>query len=293
MNQFHSQSIINLINNTMKTLYTLSVFCFFFSSNLFAQCALFQGPNSANVFVNDASIGTIPWNNPGFAKSSDDARADAALDCVTLEVSQYLKITDFGFSIPSTATICGIELFMERQFAVGSEPAKDNVASLVKNNVIGGTNNAINFTWSYNFDINVAYGSNTDLWGTTWTPADINSSGFGAAISAQVGGGSAISNPKIDQVTLKVYYSTATSIESYDSANDNISIYPNPSNGYFKIKNSSEAQCVEIYNTLGECIYKAINAPDSAVDISFQPNGIYFVRFTSEKEIITKKLIIQ
>lgn len=277
----------------MKTLYTLSVFYFFFSCNLFAQCTLFQGPNSANVFVNDASVGTIPWSNPGFAKSSDDARADVLLDCQTLEISEYLKMTDFGFSIPAAATICGIELFMERQFAAGSEPAKDYAVGLVQNNIVVGTNHATGFTWSYNFDINIPYGSNTDLWGTTWTPADINSSGFGAAISAQVGGGSVTSNPRIDQVTLKVYYSTATGIVDYDNAGDNISIYPNPSNGHFKVQNSTEAECVEIYNTLGECIYKAIHKSESLIDISSQPRGIYFIRIKDENIISTQKLIIQ
>lgn len=49
-----------------------------------------------------------------------------------------------------------------------------------------------------------AYGASTDLWSSTWTPAEINASTFGALIvSARQGVGSVAS---VDAVRITVYY---------------------------------------------------------------------------------------
>jgi hypothetical protein len=65
----------------------------------------------------------------------------------------------------------------------------------VKGGVIGGTDKSTGAlqpgTLSY-----VTYGGSSDLWGQTWTPADINASDFGLAFATQIGGkdGTTISN---------------------------------------------------------------------------------------------------
>jgi hypothetical protein len=55
------------------------------------------------------------------------------------------------------------------------------------------------------------YGSNTDAWGTTLTPADINASNFGIAFSAAISGTiSLIPSAKIDFMQITVYYQPTT-----------------------------------------------------------------------------------
>ena len=77
---------------------------------------------------------------------------------------------------------------------------------------------------------------------------------------------------------------------------DNISVYPNPSNGIFTIKtNNTSVSQLEIYNVLGEKIYKSavINA-QIEIDLSKQSKGVYFVQMVDDKNtILTKKIIIQ
>lgn len=77
-----------------------------------------------------------------------------------------------------------------------------------------------------------------------------------------------------------------------------IAVYPNPSNGKFQILNKQsvlENLEMVIYNALGERIYSTSNITRAImVDISSQPEGIYFMNVSSEnKESFTQKLIIQ
>ena len=52
-------------------------------------------------------------------------------------------------------------------------------------------------------DLDVSYGGPSDLWGTSFTPVQINNSDFGAYISAKSSG---ISIANIDHIGIKVYY---------------------------------------------------------------------------------------
>lgn len=68
-----------------------------------------------------------------------------------------------------------------------------------------------------------------------------------------------------------------------------IRIYPNPANNYFVIRNSvTNEENVEVYNTLGETIYKTKFAKELTVTTSGWEPGIYFVKTQNT----TKKLIV-
>ncbi len=75
---------------------------------------------------------------------------------------------------------------------------------------------------------------------------------------------------------------------------ENISIYPNPSNGIFTLNSQSAKGEIYIYNLLGEVIYKSkMNSSVSRIDLSEHANGIYFVRVISGSEIYSGKLLKQ
>ena len=71
--------------------------------------------------------------------------------------------------------------------------------------------------------------------------------------------------------------------------------YPDPSNGIFTIKNENgRINLISIYNTIGEIIFQStILNPQSTIDLSSQPNGIYFLQLKTEAGIVNKKIIIQ
>lgn len=175
-----------------------------------AQCVV-SSANSTSTMVNDISIGSLAWGGLGNAQGSDNSYASAGqlLGVLTTIQSNYIKCTNFGFSIPNTASICGIEVEVERHCSgllIGSS-VSDNRVYIVKNNVIGGTDHALAGTWPSS-DAYVNYGSSGDAWGTTWAPADINSSNFGIAISAKASSGLAglFLTASIDHVKITVHY---------------------------------------------------------------------------------------
>jgi cysteine-rich repeat protein len=109
-----------------------------------------------------------------------------------------LKATGFGFSIPGGAVIEGIQVDFERW---GGE-AFDQRVRIVKAGIIGATDRSLPGNWP-DADTFVTYGSNGDLWGETWTAADINAANFGFALSALVGDSVAVA----DAIAITVFYS--------------------------------------------------------------------------------------
>lgn len=71
-----------------------------------------------------------------------------------------------------------------------------------------------------------------------------------------------------------------------------ISIFPNPSSGHFSVKLPKTTSCVQILNSLGEIIDKKIVTHQNELNYDIINNGIYYVQIFTEKEIISKKIII-
>lgn len=83
-------------------------------------------------------------------------------------------------------------------------------------------------------------------------------------------------------------------IEGETHKKDKITIYPNPTKNYFTIESDIAITEVKIYNTLGVCIFNnsEIETTKTEIDISNQPNGIYFIKLIGNKnEMISKKLV--
>jgi hypothetical protein len=160
------------------------------------------GPNNPGTMADDASVGTRAWTNPNDAKTDNSAWALA-----TTPTSHYLVATNFGFAVPSGATIDGIVVRFEKLMASGSGN-KDNIIKLVKGGTISGTDHADTVTaWPTAVDTYVDHGGPTDLWGLSLTDSDVNASNFGVALSKVATGGFGY----IDAIWITVYYTAAAS----------------------------------------------------------------------------------
>ncbi len=73
---------------------------------------------------------------------------------------------------------------------------------------------------------------------------------------------------------------------------EQISIYPNPSQGIFEVKSEKyKIQSIEVFNVLGEKIYKE-ELKDVTATINLQaPPGVYFMQVQTEKGILRKKFV--
>ena len=164
--------------------------------------ALSNGPNSPGAVFNDVSFGSVAWTTPANAQASDDAYAQAAPGAGS---SNYLEATNFGLAIPASAIIDGIEVGIEKSATADSGPnfVADSRVRIVKGGVVGSTDRSNVAHWPLT-DTIVIYGGPADLWGDTWTAADVNANGFGVAISATDG---VATLALVDHITMTVYYS--------------------------------------------------------------------------------------
>jgi len=145
------------------------------------------GPNSGGTGANATGIGTVAWNNPGNARTNNNSYATAALTASGVTTSNYLRVSNFGFNIPASATISGIEVIIgRREDNTGNgNDVRDVEVILMKAGSTSGINNKAYTTLDWPTSKTAAnYGNPTDLWGTTWNATDINAANFGVSLVA-------------------------------------------------------------------------------------------------------------
>jgi len=126
--------------------------------------------------------GDSPWINP--ANAVGDTPTDfTSIQLDRRDVGDPLRLTDFGFSIPTGAMIEGIEVAL---LTTGSdEPDSGNAVVITKDgSAAAGTAATFSGGWSNG---SLTIGSPAELWGTTWTAAEINSADFGLIVEIESG----------------------------------------------------------------------------------------------------------
>ena len=163
-----------------------------------------QGPKSASAGANDASYGTVAWTQEGDIVSHNGAYAACSFSSVA--DSNYLKATNFGFTIPSGATIDGIVVEVEK-YDFSNSGLVDARVRIVKGGTVGSTDLSSGATWPF-VPAYVTHGSSSNLWGDTWTHSDVNASNFGVVLSVHSPITSALA--LVDHVRITVYYTASS-----------------------------------------------------------------------------------
>jgi hypothetical protein len=124
------------------------------------------------------------WTNPSNIEgSSSYAEVDVAHG--NDDVESPLIGTNFGFTIPAGSTINGIAIsFTRKVSSTTTFTATTNSIQLLKAGSAAGTAKTPGNFWTAS-DVAETAGSTSDLWGTTWTLAQINASGFGFQMVAE------------------------------------------------------------------------------------------------------------
>jgi len=108
--------------------------------------------------------------------------------------------------------------------------------------------------------------------------------GNGQFITVRAGGNQYDTWVQVDNFSISVQ----TIIE--EPSISKIIIYPNPTNGIISVSEENQYE-IEIINIEGKVI-KPLYKNDE-IDLSSQPDGIYFLKIITDKEIIVKKIIKQ
>ena len=154
--------------------------------------------------ADDASFGTVAWTNPTNAVGITNQTYATATGLDNTS-SHYLYVTNYGFAIPTNATINGVVVSPTRKCSNAGNASRDTNVFLVVNSVIGTVNRATTTQYTTS-DVTEDHGSPTDTWGVVLTPAIVNSPRFGAAFASyKIAAGGAI-NITVDAIKITVYY---------------------------------------------------------------------------------------
>jgi hypothetical protein len=167
-----------------------------------------NGPNRA-VLIQSANIATDgpdactntgaggSWTNTSNATTDNDTFSTVAL----VGASRFLTCTDYDVGIPAGATIVGIKLEVDRKSDAndiqdfGIQLTKDGTAAVGDDKAAAG-----NWPTTSAF---ATYGGESDLWGTTWTAAEVNAITFGSLVRATTG---ASDTASVDTSRFTIYY---------------------------------------------------------------------------------------
>lgn len=285
-----------------KTITQLALaFSLFFSLTSNAQSSATSTPNS--VLNSTTSTGSYTW-------AIGSATADCNLGSGFLgALSKGLELTNFNFSIPSTATIIGITSKITYSasvftFTTYTQAPKDTIVKLIVNGVQTGNNLGqsapLNPTTPPNGNYRV-YGSPTSTWGiSNLTPTDVNSPNFGVAVYLfrvpyQAGISTVFLNNTASLTpnptpSITVYYATGTGI--IESQSSSPAIYSFNKTLYFKDAISQTGD-LYIYNLLGEKIYQTpVEANQNQVQLNDLSAGIYVYKLKVGNNEFSQKIKI-
>lgn len=143
----------------------------------------------------DSSAGTQEWFFPEQATTNDGSTSFTDPPISGPEDTHYLRLTNFGFSIPTGSTIDGIVVEVygrgrgwDGTFTNSNALANDVTAQLLAGGSMTGSNRASGGSLPIGSFDSWQYGSTVDKWGTTWSVSTVNGAGFGFALQVNFQG---------------------------------------------------------------------------------------------------------
>ena len=182
-------------------IFTLILVGLIIGNNAVAIVVPSQGPNLAGSGATSGGVGSS-WTNTNRIIANDDSFSTSSIS--GFNHSEYLEASNFGFSIPVGATVNGIQVNVAHK-ASNTNAIQDRSLRLLKAGSQTGDNKGLTSTYWSNTKETISYGAYNDLWGTSWTPAQINATNFGVALAVDNSSFSS-RTAYVDYVQVIVYY---------------------------------------------------------------------------------------
>lgn len=159
--------------------------------------------------IGEVTYGATAWSNLSNALSSNNSYSTCVLNFNA--DSKLIYGSNFGFSIPGTATIDGIKFEIEWKATASNVSVYTSKAYASKDVTSYFTAYGYN-TFSLTVPTSETYsstGGDGILWNTTWTPAEINSSNFGIGVTLVRAFAAGSTTVSVDHIRATVYYTPA------------------------------------------------------------------------------------
>jgi len=258
----------------------------------FVAFAQQDGPNAPASTENQPLSSCTVCTGADWDSTDNVAAIDGQFSSVTLQpylncfqsscyFSRHLTCYNYGFNVPSNATIDGVTITVAG-VPDGNGAVHDQVIQLRRDNLnnLYGTNLSAPQAWNMN-QPDHTYGGSTELWGLTWTPADVNSSDFGCYIKLD-NSGSVAHAVMIDAVLITVNYSIGLTTYAVTSSPQEVSVYHDAANQMLNVAmNLPPNTIVEVtlVDLMGRvCYTQQVNTSESStlqIDTEFLTPGIY------------------
>ncbi len=166
-----------------------------------------SGPDAsagANSPSASSSSGAPAWSNTSNVYTSNNSYATDVIS--SNNTGGSLNASGYGFAIPATAIVRGITVSVIRKSNISGH-TQDSSVYLLKAGAQAGSNHQIGGTWGTS-NTTKTYGGASDLWGTSWTAADVNNAGFGVKFTAKTDATGTTAS--VDYISVTVTYSNDT-----------------------------------------------------------------------------------
>jgi hypothetical protein len=166
---------------------------------------------AGTVTTSQGTGGTVNWTNPNNVKAYDQSYATASL--TTTDVSYTMYFSNFGFTssdVPVGSTIIGIAAKTSRKASNSNTITSyvqyigNKISTSISSPFANKGNKTDNQYWATSEE-DVIFGGSSDLWGASWTQADIVNSTWQFFFGAY-NLGSSTTTASIDSLQIKVYY---------------------------------------------------------------------------------------
>ena len=170
------------------------------------------GPNYAGTGTSTGASNV--WNNPTNVNANDNSYTTSTIS--SGGNSAILSATNFGFAIPSNATINGVQVTIGR-FASTAGQMSDNTVQLIVGGIATGNNSPLGGTWP-NTETPANYGATNSIWGlASLTPSQVNASNFGVELIVHnTNGGSRTAS--VDYIQITITYTINGTISWYTAS---------------------------------------------------------------------------
>ena len=165
-----------------------------------------------------STTGSSSWTNPNNIFTSNNVYAVTTNPVSNLNLTGYIYALGNGFSIPSGATIDGIEVSIEAKNQLSAtgfrvRSGANDLNLLYSGSVISGSFAPSTQTWTGNTDQTKIIGSSSDLWGCVLTPSVINDASFGIRTRFQ-NTNATTQTFSIDRIAITVYYTDSSGVQN-------------------------------------------------------------------------------
>lgn len=275
----------------MKIILTILCLLTSFGIVLFAQTAGPLVPMSYSTSGTGASWSNLSGvqlvdNNPAYVDLAQYPTCNNFI-CYRSNIASF---SGFGFAIPATATITGVQLEILQRVSSPGGGIHDSILTLAMNSVPIGNNKANSTNW-FDTPQTQIYGGSADTWGNTLSVNDVNDIGFG--ILYEITNTSYDQAASVDFMSMTIHYQLGTSLFTQSSSpyfvnfNENSLIIK----AQTKLGNGTK---LKVFDTNGQLVYNQVYASyyhhiDENISTINWHSGLYLVHVENAQGLVFQK----